>query len=79
MTFSWEATQFTVSHYNLMDVTRGDRRINQDPIARVGNNDGTTVHYTYAAAGGQVRGGKRFELEMVLTNGESRRVPVSDE
>ncbi len=79
ITFHWEVAQFTVSHYNLLDVAHSDRRINHDPIAREGSNDGSTVHYAYVAESAQVRGARRFVLEMVLVTGERIRVPVGDE
>lgn len=74
--FQWEATQFGVSHYNLYDVTRRERRINHDVIARRGNNDGSVTSYEFVATGADIRGGKRFELEMVRTDGEKIRFAV---
>lgn len=74
--FQWDATQFAVSHYNLYDVTRGDRRINHDVIARLGNNDGSVTSYEFVATGRDIRGGKHFELEMVRTDGEKIRFAV---
>ncbi len=77
ITFTWEATQFRVSHYNLL-VARSDRRINPAPITRAGDNEGAMVRYAYVAGDAQIRGVQRFELEMVFTNGASVRFPVSD-
>ena len=74
--FRWEATQFAVSHYNLYDVTRRQRRINHDVIARLGNNDGAVTSYEFIATGADIRGGKRFELELVRTDGEEIRFTV---
>ncbi len=74
--FSWDATQFAVSHWNILDVTKGERRINQDVIARKGGNDGSTVTYEFVATGRDVRGGKSFELELIRTDGQSIRFAV---
>ncbi len=74
--FQWEATQFGVSHYNLYDVTRGDRRINHDVIALRGKNDGSVTSYEFVATGADIRGGKRFELELVRTDGQKIRFTV---
>ena len=74
--FSWDATQFAVSHYNLLDVTRGERRVNHDVIVRQGDNDGSVTSYEFVASGKDIRGGKRFELEMVRTDGQKLRFTV---
>ena len=74
--FRWEATQFAVSHFHLYDVTRGERRINHDAIGRQGNNDGSVASYEFVAAGTDIRGGKRFELELVRTDGQKLRFAV---
>jgi hypothetical protein len=72
-TFRWDATQFAVSHFNIIDVTRLDRQVNANVIARRGDNDGSVTTYEFVAAGRDVRGGRRFELEMVRTDGETLR------
>ena len=74
--FRWEASELAVSHYNILDVTREERRINPFPIGRRSDNDGTLVSYEFVATGAQVRGGRVFELEMVRTDGQSIRFPV---
>jgi hypothetical protein len=74
--FTWNATEFAVSHYNIIDVTRGERQVNEQPIARLSNNDGTPTSYEFVASGKDIRGGKTFELEMVRTDGQTVRFPV---
>jgi len=74
--FTWNATQFAVSHYNVLDVTRGERRINHDVITRSGDNDGSVTSYEFVASGKDIRGGKSFVLEMVRTDGQTVRFPV---
>ena len=57
-------------------MTRGERRINHDVIALRGKNDGSVTSYEFVATGRDIRGGKRFELEMVLMDGEKIRFTV---
>lgn len=74
--FTWTATEFAVSHYNILDVTRGERQVNSNAIARKSNNDGTPTSYEFVATGSDIKGGKKFELEMVRTDGQTVRFPV---
>ena len=75
--FRWEATQFAVSHWNLYDMTRrGGRRINDDVIARHGNNDGSVTRYEFVASRRDINRGRRFMLELVRTDGQTMEFAV---
>ena len=78
--FRWEVTQFTVSHLNIVDVTnrgnKGERTINESPIARAGENDGSVQSYEFVAQQRDIRGGKLFEIGLVRTDGTVIRTPV---
>jgi hypothetical protein len=60
-------------------VTRGERRINDQIIARKGANDGSVTFYEFVATGKEIRGGKHFELEMVRTDGQEILFPFEQE
>lgn len=67
--FTWQVDEFGVSQYNVVDTTRGGRRlVNQMPIQATGGN-GSLEEYSFAATGRDTKGGKTFVLEMHLTDG----------
>lgn len=66
--FSFDVTQFAVSHMVLRST---DRNTFERQIARIGANDGSTVTYTVNVLQGELRGAKKFELEVVRTDGQS--------
>lgn len=80
--FTWDVTaQFDVLGFNVYqkNVTKGsERKINDGLIPISGENDATAESYKYVAPRSDLRAWKGgFEIELVRSNGETSRAPVT--